>query len=516
MVIENYKNISEFSKVTHNYYGSGTVVDISGSIVTIQFANGLIKRFPSETLQNPRIFGIQLEENYNKLKIAQITIKGLFGQISNELILDTSNDVSILSAPNGCGKTTTFKFLMFILSPSTKTFKEICTIPFEEISCLLSNEKRITLTRTKIVESSEKTRRKGYAYSTAVRLLKDSVDFNYEIYDGSKRVEEVSLIDSILAKRSDRTFYSVDDDETEEIYRSDIGVVGLGMFISRIKEIVSKQNCWAAIDFIDANRLQKNYMLKSTRNIANHRKYASPEFLDDDVEKVDYLMRANEEMSSNIRRWIQEYNRRLTEAKNKLPSMYINTPDTEGKDYYDFKKRWDNYHKELKKFYEIGILDTADTVINSADLETAFSKKASFLMTYLDAFESSLQPLQEKYDKIKLFIDIFNKRNEITNKKIRFTQSGIEVYSGDKKIDIEWLSSGEKNDFVMFYRLIFNTAKNGIILIDEPEISLHIEWQEEYLDRLIDICKMNGVQALVATHSPNIVNGHLDLFIVKR
>ena len=113
-------------------------------------------------------------------------------------------------------------------------------------------------------------------------------------------------------------------------------------------------------------------------------------------------------------------------------------------------------------------------------------------------------------------IDIFNKRNEITNKKIRFTQSGIEVYSGDKKIDIEWLSSGEKNDFVMFYRLIFNTAKNGIILIDEPEISLHIEWQEEYLDRLIDICKMNGVQALVATHSPNIVNGHLDLFIVKR
>ena len=67
----------------------------------------------------------------------------------------------------------------------------------------------------------------------------------------------------------------------------------------------------------------------------------------------------------------------------------------------------------------------------------------------------------------------------------------------------------------MFYRLIFNTSINGIVLIDEPEISLHIEWQEDYLDRLIDICQMNGLQAIVATHSPNIVNGHFDLFVDK-
>ena len=143
-------------------------------------------------------------------------------------------------------------------------------------------------------------------------------------------------------------------------------------------------------------------------------------------------------------------------------------------------------------------------------------KKSAFLTTYLDAFEGTLEPLQLSYAKLRLFADIFNKRNEITQKIIKFTPGGIRVISSGKEISIEYLSSGEKNDFVMFYRLIFNTYQNGIVLIDEPEISLHIEWQEEYLDRLIEICKMNGLQAIVATHSPSIINGHLDLFVDKR
>lgn len=127
-----------------------------------------------------------------------------------------------------------------------------------------------------------------------------------------------------------------------------------------------------------------------------------------------------------------------------------------------------------------------------------------------------MPPLQKNYGKVKLFADIFHKRNEITQKRIRFTPNGIEIYSGGKRIDADCLSSGEKNDFVMFYSLIFNTSPGGVVLIDEPEISLHIEWQEEYLDRLLEICEMNRLQAIVATHSPNIVNGHFNLFVDKR
>jgi len=48
-------------------------------------------------------------------------------------------------------------------------------------------------------------------------------------------------------------------------------------------------------------------------------------------------------------------------------------------------------------------------------------------------------------------------------------------------------------------------------LIDEPEISLHITWQKEFLDDLLKIIKMQNFQVLIATHSPSIINGRWDL-----
>ena len=42
---------------------------------------------------------------------------------------------------------------------------------------------------------------------------------------------------------------------------------------------------------------------------------------------------------------------------------------------------------------------------------------------------------------------------------------------------------------------------------------MHVAWQMEFIDILERICKLNGTQAIIATHSPDIVNGHDDLLI---
>ncbi|MPN35496.1 hypothetical protein SDC9_182994 [bioreactor metagenome] len=47
-----------------------------------------------------------------------------------------------------------------------------------------------------------------------------------------------------------------------------------------------------------------------------------------------------------------------------------------------------------------------------------------------------------------------------------------------------------------------------MLLIDEPEISLHIAWQKMFMDDLIKIADYKGIKAIVATHSPQILNGH--------
>ena len=73
------------------------------------------------------------------------------------------------------------------------------------------------------------------------------------------------------------------------------------------------------------------------------------------------------------------------------------------------------------------------------------------------------------------------------------------------------MSSGEQHEVILLYELIFNTKSNVLVLIDEPEISLHITWQKEFLSDLLKIIKIQNIQVLIATHSPSIINDRWDL-----
>jgi len=48
-------------------------------------------------------------------------------------------------------------------------------------------------------------------------------------------------------------------------------------------------------------------------------------------------------------------------------------------------------------------------------------------------------------------------------------------------------------------------------LIDEPELSLHIEWQVKFMDDLLSIANYKDFKVTVATHSPQILNKHWDI-----
>lgn len=57
----------------------------------------------------------------------------------------------------------------------------------------------------------------------------------------------------------------------------------------------------------------------------------------------------------------------------------------------------------------------------------------------------------------------------------------------------------------MIGKLIFNTKPNSLVLIDEPEISFHPEWQEKFLEIVEQIQALNSFQLLIATHSPYLI-----------
>lgn len=72
-----------------------------------------------------------------------------------------------------------------------------------------------------------------------------------------------------------------------------------------------------------------------------------------------------------------------------------------------------------------------------------------------------------------------------------------------KEFDITGLSSGEKQLFLRALSLKFLEVNNSVILIDEPEISLHPQWQRKIIDVYRSIGQNN--QLIIATHSPHIV-----------
>ena len=78
----------------------------------------------------------------------------------------------------------------------------------------------------------------------------------------------------------------------------------------------------------------------------------------------------------------------------------------------------------------------------------------------------------------------------------------------DTIIELNKLSSGEKQIFILLAEAFFRKDKQAIYIADEPELSLHIDWQESLISNIRRLNKTT--QILFATHSPDIVSEYDD------
>ncbi len=100
-----------------------------------------------------------------------------------------------------------------------------------------------------------------------------------------------------------------------------------------------------------------------------------------------------------------------------------------------------------------------------------------------------------------------------TNKSIEFDNNKLIVKLTDgTQIDFNQLSSGERQVIFIFLKVVIASVDGALILMDEPEISLHLSWQEKLLNEIRDINKTS--QIIIVTHSPAILmNGWLNSFV---
>lgn len=135
--------------------------------------------------------------------------------------------------------------------------------------------------------------------------------------------------------------------------------------------------------------------------------------------------------------------------------------------------------------------------------------------------EEKLEYYKDLLPKVRLFSKNVQQKR-FADKTIRVSpQHGLRIESDNGDIlRADMLSTGEQNQLVLLYDLIFKTPKGSILLIDEPESSLHVAWQNDFVDDMQNIARQKGLQIVIATHSPIIVsntpdNQVFDLFYLQ-
>ena len=104
-----------------------------------------------------------------------------------------------------------------------------------------------------------------------------------------------------------------------------------------------------------------------------------------------------------------------------------------------------------------------------------------------------------------LIDDLFQdtgKRIIRTENEIRFTQIGETLVPYQ-------LSSGEKQMLAILLTVLVEDNEPYVLFMDEPEVSLHIDWQQRLIDLILELNP--NVQIILTTHSPAVImNGWMD------
>lgn len=103
----------------------------------------------------------------------------------------------------------------------------------------------------------------------------------------------------------------------------------------------------------------------------------------------------------------------------------------------------------------------------------------------------------------QLFQDCIDDLFSYTNKKIARKRNDIAFYQGNELLLPFKLSSGEKHMVLILLTALVEDNQHCVLFMDEPEASLHIEWQQKLIST---IHKLNpNAQIILTTHSPAVV-----------
>lgn len=432
--------------------------------------------------------------------LESIKIKKLFGLFDYHITLDTSENITILTGPNGYGKTTILNIIYHFFNQQFSYFQKL---NFESISFEFSENKRMELT---------KKEKKAILTNNTAIFPRVYTDIHINFFDSEKKIGTFiydSELRELIANEL-KNFFSLRQIEEDlwintrtnekislnnflNLYKEQLSE----HFLSLIKKKQSEEKNNPIIIFLNSLNI---YLIKEQRLL--HKIFGRDK-------EEDTFLNTIELYAEELKKLIEEKQLEAYQITQKLDSSFpkrlIETKTVI--DEATFKERFTKLKNKQSKLQQFGIT-TVEQEIPDYNTESA-----KVLSVYLNDSEEKLSVYDDLLTKIDLFVSIISQK-DFAFKTLQISSGkGFSFYQNKtlQPLSLTDLSSGEQHEVVLLYELLFKTAPNTLILIDEPEISLHVIWQKAFIDDLKKIAKLKKISFLVSTHSPQIINNYWGL-----
>ena len=442
------------------------------------------------------------------MRITKISVKGLFGMFDHEIPLNRESRITIIHGPNGVGKTILMQMVHGLFHFE---YELLGATPFEQFRVEFMNGTCLTVERqTNYDEVEESTLRIEYIDDSGKRhdpYTLSITNDNVLAHHVKKLLPELISVSFLWRK----TYWILPPNEQEQ-KKLDISESGDELdFISKLVKLARSHRVLSKADILGEYPALHNEVFGFPPDwFANIQKEFSTRLV-----SIERLTREFEELELILAWWLQPANESGHFLKN-APSRLLFPGSTAAVSIFEH-----DYRISLDYFYTSEQLQKKKTEID--ELRAALAEeavKASEIAT--DAIEEQLaylfddkEEMQENpdYQKANLFMEILNER--LLFKSLEFDENqSIQLRADNRSIvPFTTLSSGEQHLFILYYQLLYEVQPDTLVMIDEPELSMNVVWQRNFLKDLQRIIELRNFDVLIATHSPQIIHDKWDWMV---
>ena len=456
------------------------------------------------------------------MRIRRVSVKKLFGIFDHEIPLNLESRITIIHAPNGFGKTVLMRMIDGLFTSKYKIFSDV---PFEQFNVFLESGERICVTpdspdrETQVADPESDDDEGDQAVSDFEILYFESQSCVPESYrprfSRAQRIRLRRMVEAIPElERVGRDRWL---NMKTGAYLSFEGAIESFDLQARLSKefdpdwlIRLKENVHTR--FVQAERLRSQRPSEPFRPYyAERNAPITPEYT---VEEF------SNEIVNNIGETTDEYAELSQAIDRSFPSRVIGEGGIREFDEV-LDDRLNKLEDKRQSLMRLGLLEKEEDAPDISGLRSPHENVDNierdlarvFFSTYVQDIEDKLSAFDKISEKLRILTRILNKRFQYKTLTVDKKEGFVIVADDKSPIQISSLSSGEQHELVLLYQLLFHVERNSLILIDEPELSLHVVWQRRFLEDLETIIGVGGFDVLVATHSPQIIHDKWDWMV---